>query len=377
LPQYFVALDMPASRTPSPFEPPTGLNVGETRTGRTLAVLPAQASRSFAGVTGAADDRTFVVSAVSLTGANATRAFIVSQTFYLLRLTPGDHDLVTLTKLRIPPTPNASKVDGIALSPDGTKFAVLYQAGRPNGGYPYTGPFVLNVYSVATGQLLHGWSGRDRYHGAYSFGLGDSLPDAHDTLSWTADGNRIAFAYRNSNNPDSSLYLRQLDLTRPGNDLFADSTVIVKIAVSTTNGRSRIWCTTLGITGDGKTAVCGAQLPKVPPVGDVLDALVRTDPWVGCAKPTDTSYPGFAEISLATDKLIRVPYQITPKCMGGGEADILWTSPSGNAMLGLLGYTDDPSMKTHAEVVLVDHGSVTRLSWPGAADRLLLKEVAF
>jgi hypothetical protein len=151
-----------------------------------------------------------------------------------------------------------------------------------------------------------------------------------------------------------------VNLASPGTSLFTDSKVILKI------GKSPIWCNTLGITADGQAAACGAVLPKVAPVGMTLDALTRPAPWLGCSAPADVNYPGFAEISLATRKLTRVLYQVTPACMGTGEGSILWASPSGDTVLGSVWYTDDPSMKTHTEVVLVSHGAITPLPWTAA-----------
>jgi hypothetical protein len=346
--------------------------VGETLTGKRLTTIKPLPGSTFAGVTGAADDGTFVLDSVrivpGLLFANQQR------TWYLLRVKPGA-PVTTLTRLNFP-VPVAADINGIALSPDGTKLAVLYQVAGKGDGFPYSGPFTLGIYSVATGAALRTWTGTDPYHGSYGYGSND-LPDPNANLTWTYDGQRLAFAYRSSTGPDSSLLLREVNLAAPGGGLFTDSAVIAKIAVSPTNGRSKIWCDSFGITGDGRTAVCGAELPKAPPVGARLDALTEPDPWTGCAAPTDTAYPGIAEISLAGDRLARVLYQVKPPCMGGGTASVLWSSPSGAAVLGAVSYTDDPSMTEHSAVVLYNHGNVTTISWPGAAGLLLANQTAF
>jgi hypothetical protein len=77
-------------------------------------------------------------------------------------------------------------------------------------------------------------------------------------------------------------------------------------------------------------------------VGATLDALTEPDPWTGCAAPADVTYPGIAEISLAGDRLAQVLYQVNPPCMGGGTGSVLWSSPSGDTVLGSVLYTDDP-----------------------------------
>jgi hypothetical protein len=66
--------------------------------------------------------------------------------------------------------PGAADVNGIALSPDGAALAVLYRVARAGDGFPCSGPFTLAVYSVATGEVLRGWTGTDPYRGSYGYG---------------------------------------------------------------------------------------------------------------------------------------------------------------------------------------------------------------
>jgi hypothetical protein len=375
LPAYFVALSHPQAGMPGPGggvstkPPPDPVVVGETRTGRVLATVAPPAGATFAGVTGAADNRTFVLDAMP---RQDNPVSVGPRTWYLLRVSPGAATPARLVKLPIPSIAGRDAIEGIALSPDGAKLAVLFQQGaeqfqfQQGAGSPAAGPFTLRVYAVANGALVHGWTGTDPYHGTYFYGSAPP-PDDNRTLSWTADGHRLAFAYRSSKSPDPGVYLRMVNLTRPGADLFADSTVIVETVATGTTAKSAISCETLGITADGRTAVCGANLPRVPRTGIVLDAYPRPADWGGCAKPTDLNYPGIAEVSLASRKLTRVLYQVKPKCMGNGTSTVLWASPSGQEVLSYIGYTDDPSMRPHTEVVLASHGTITRLTWPGAA----------
>jgi hypothetical protein len=155
--------------------------------------------------------------------------------------------------------------------------------------------------------------------------------------------------------------------------------VIAEIAASPTTGMSKIWCESLGITGDGKTAVCGAELPKTPPVGATLDALTKPADQGGCAAPTSPSNPGLAEISLTGDRLTRVLYEAEPKCMGGGSSAILWSSPSGDTVLGAVMYPggDGHSTTEQRAIILYRHGSVTTINWPGAVSTLVANEAAF
>jgi hypothetical protein len=350
--------------------------VGETLTGRRLATVTPPPGSTFVGVTGAADDRTFVLDSVKIVPGLLSPT--EQRTWYLLRITPGATPATTLTKLNLP-VPAAADVNGIALSPAGTSLAVFYQLPKTgDGDFPYSGPFTLAVYSVATGAPLRTWTGTNPFHGSLAYGDNNGLPDSNSQLSWSSDGQRLAFDYRSSTDPDSaSLYLREVNLSRPGKDLLADSTVIAEIAVSPTTGRSKIWCDSLGITGDGQSAVCGAELPKAAPVGATLDALTEPAPWTGCAAPTDTAYPGLAEISLTGDRLTRVLYEAEPACMGAGTAPILWSSPSGDTVLGAVSYTDGPSMTEHSAIILYRHGTATMINWPGAVSTLQVNQTAF
>jgi hypothetical protein len=149
------------------------------------------------------------------------------------------------------------------------------------------------------------------------------------------------------------------------------------IGVSPTTGRSKIWCDSLGITGDGRSAVCGAELPTSPPAGATLDALTEPAPWTGCAAPADLAHPGLVKISLTGDILAQVLYEAKLKCAGAPYTVTLWSSPSGGAVLGAVSYTDAPSMKEHRAIVLYRNGTVTTLSWPGAASLLLGNLTAF
>ncbi|MGH3290624.1 MAG: hypothetical protein ACRDP7_02340 [Trebonia sp.] len=384
LPGYFVSLrDLqitgplpPAGQSGIAKEPrPDSVTVGETLTGKRLATITPPTGSTFVGVTGAADDRTFVLDSVQIAAGRGFLQPTQERTWYLLRIRPGAIPVTTLTRLSFP-VPTAADVSGIALSPDGTKLALFYQVAGKGTAFPYSGPFTLGIYSVATGTVLRSWTGANPSHGSLAYGSND-LPDSNSLLTWASNGQRLAFVYRLSTGADSSLYLREVDTAGPGGDLLADSTVAAKIAVSTTNGKSKIWCDSLGITDDGRSAICGAELPETAPVGATLDALTEPAPWIGCASPTDPVYPGLVEISLTDDRLARVLYEFKPKCMGAGNATVLWSSPSGDTVLGAVNYTDDPSMTEHGAVVLYRHGTATTINWPGAVSTLLANQTAF
>jgi hypothetical protein len=112
-------------------------------------------------------------------------------------------------------------------------------------------------------------------------------------------------------------------------------------------------------------------------VGAALDAPpAKFTPSTGCPSPTDTAYPGLAEVSLSGDALARVLYEVKPGCVGG-TATVLWPSPTGDTVLGAVSYVDGSSKTAHSVVVLYRDGTATTISWPGAGGTLQGNEAAF
>ena len=296
---------------------PDQIVVGDTLTGRRLATVNPPAHGTFGGVTGAADDRTFILDVRQFPWSN-TYMQVTPRTFELLRVAVGTADPVRLTKLPIPATPNGAQVSGIALSPDGAEFAVMFQ---PQAWGPAPGKITLQIYSVATGKLVHAWVGPTpdpHSTGVQTFGEGLYL-DPNTTLSWTANGRSLAFVYGPELITDTTV--RLLDLTSPGHDLLADSRLVLDLK----SGRAPD-CTSLLLTSDGRTVACGAM---------VMSAARST---AGCSAATGLARPGIDEYSIATGKLTSVIYRYAGPCVVG-RADVLWASPTGTTVLGYLGVT--------------------------------------
>jgi hypothetical protein len=111
--------------------------VVDTATGRRLATLrPPKPFHTFNYVVGAADDRTFVLEAQRTFGAN-------SATLFRVRI-DARRRAVTLTALPIPPIRPDGQVDGMALSPDGSRLAVFMRLARSQR---------LSVYSMTSGAV--------------------------------------------------------------------------------------------------------------------------------------------------------------------------------------------------------------------------------
>jgi hypothetical protein len=313
LPEYYVALGDPLkTQSPDP------VVVGDTRTGRRLATVSPPAHYTFGGVTAAADDRTFVLDARQFPWSS-TWMEVTPRTWYLLRLFPGSAHPARLTRLRIPATPDWAQVNGIALSPDGTKFAVMFQ---PAAMGPAPGPVTLRIYSVPTGALLRTWTGPTPAAsgpGVLTFG-GMLYRDSNTTLHWTAAGHSLGFIYGPQLTSDTTV--RILDLTRPGHALLGDSKVVLDLKPGRGPGCGSLW-----LTADGRTVVCGA---------DSRGAGRPRGASGGCAGAPEQ--PGFVEYSTATGKLTRVLYRHQGTCVLG-MADVIWASPSGDTVVGSLEVT--------------------------------------
>jgi hypothetical protein len=306
VPKYYVAIHaMPHQRQ---------IVVGNTFTGTRVATISPPAHSGFVAVTGAADDRTFVVGTKSFPFP-ATRPDAEPRTWYLLRIAPGTDHPATLIRLPIPATPSGLMVVGLALSPDGSKFAVAVQ---PNTTYNF-GPETLRIYSVATGALLGTWTGRTSniiYDIPLSMNTDDNI-----YLTWLADGHTIAFDY--GGGPGHPGAVRMLDTSRPGHDLIADSRPIAGSSTFRNCGEPLV-------TSDGKTLACYA------------------------------ADSGFSEYSTATGQLTRTLYQ--PRSRHSGT--VVWASSSGDTLIGYMTSSVLGVGTTGATVGVVTQGKFSRLSFP-------------
>jgi hypothetical protein len=317
LPEYYAALDNPSGLftqiSPRTYQVLASLRVGDDRTGKLIATITPPDGQTFAGLTAAADDRTFVV---------AAEQFPVQQyspsanpvAWYLARLTPGSTRPVTLTRLPIPGEPAGTQVSAIALTPDGRELAVMTQQNVWSGK---TGPLTIRLYSLATGTSVRTWSvdtkgfpaGFGWYWGRYS----------NTALTWLNAGRTLAVAYGINNSGSgppftygfTNVTIRTVDADSPSGNLLAVSKVLFRLPNGV--GAAGTDCDTVQLTSDGKTVLCGE---------DAGNTLKRS-----------TAYaPKFAAYSVATGQS-RLVYQL-PGAYGIGLADVLWASPAGSVLLG-------------------------------------------
>jgi hypothetical protein len=287
--------------------------VGDRQAGKTIATFPLPKGGTLfnAGVSGAADDRTFVVSAAPSSGVTGP------PTWYLVRIFPGSADPVRITKLSIE-FPANEGVREIALSGDGTEVAVVSMTG--NAAFKDGVPLTLRVYSVATGRLRHSWSA------GISATAGNPEPIAD--LSWVGDST-VGFAVTYS--PEVRETVRTLDVSKTGTNLLADSRLVwsqyVPAAPHGTRNAPHA-CDTPFLAGNGQAVVCGNS--TYSPGDKRLSAV-----WL--------AYP------LATPTRPRVIGSVQePVSVSGfnGKISVDWTNASGTEVIG----SWNPSVQ------VVDHG---------------------
>jgi hypothetical protein len=298
VPTYYAALaDVGSASTAGP-TPRQQVVVADDRTSHTLASVLPPAGQSFTGVTGATDDRTFVVTSY--------QAAHQLTTFYLLRITPSAAHPAQLTKLPIKPL--AAEPTGLALSADGRELAVMFA----------NSSLQLWTYSVSSGAVLGSWKTDADYWmlravGANAYGL-----------SWLTGNRGISFrfdAYA-QNSTDDLVTVRTLNVTAAGHDLLADSRLVLQVPLSDPQPSLTVPCYTSLATSDGSSVICGTN---------VLGATKQQS----CATP-----PSLVGYSAATGKPVQVLYQDDGSCQGG-IATPLWTNSSGSEVIGVTGPSPD------------------------------------
>jgi hypothetical protein len=289
VPPYYVALTGAAGGPGAPWH----AMVRATATGKTLAtVKPPRPYGTFSGVSGAADDRTFVLAAQRwVPGASAELNASQPTGFFLLRvnLATGAAPLTALpfTEKR------GFQVMGMALSPDGSKLAVT--AASPKN--PQMAE-QIQIFTLATG-AEHDWAwtgpGWIGQQGSYS-----------QPLSWAADNRTLAFQQWTG----PHLRIRLLDTAASGSSLGSARRVVPSVLSSNLDDSNSL------LTPDGSTIIYSQK--------SVSTGLSREK-------------LQFDEFSARTGKLLRtldswwfdiglgrggVPYQ-----------QVLWTKASGRTLI--------------------------------------------
>jgi hypothetical protein len=326
VPQYYLTFSQPAGDTTKP----VGLELRQTLTGKTLSTLQPPQGLSFAGITGAADDRTFVASAhrdpYGVTGSMAR-----SRAWYLVRVAgTGSGASLTMTKLPIPATQVGAEVLGIALSPDGTKLAVGTTPWTTNINVRQT----LRVYSVDTGAVLRTWTtppGQDLLQAG-----GGYAGDANTSLAWVGN-DTLAYlrGVRATGVPAFDMQVMLLDVSRPDGDLLGSSraTIMMPVSLPDPATPASFGCG-LGfrfdvfVTGDGKSFVCGGT-----------GATGASLPESLCAHGSAWNTLAFGEYSFSGGPVRYIGYRTTCNSLAV-VAYPLWVNATGSTIIGWMHFAN-------------------------------------
>jgi hypothetical protein len=286
-----------------------------TTTGAVLAtVRPPRPFDIFTWVSGAADDRTFVLAAQRYwpiasgsKGANAERRDGTTPTrFFELTFTPSTRT-ARLTELAVPGKVQAEQLAGVALSPDGTRLALDLRRS-------------IEVITLATrAKRVWRWPG-----GGW---VGNFKP-LGQVLSWTADGRMLAFQQWGGRF-NNTAHVRILDTTAPGSSLLS-----AKLVVTLPDQPGVL---TLDVAGN----------TLITPDGSKIIAPTMT----AARKPSYATALQITEFSARTGKIVRSLDQFRFGSPGPYQ-NVLWTSPSGATLI-----VSDPRGKAHGAVTGVLSGN--------------------
>jgi len=272
---------------------PTDVVIRATATGAVLATVQVpKPYGTFNFVTAAADDRTFILSAQRwwpiASGPRGRDAEHRDNTtpvvFFRLRYDPATRT-ARLTALHVPQVIPAATLNGMGVSPDGSRLALALN------------PDQIAIITLATGASRnYAWPGPAHSSGTW---IGNDKPSGQP-VSWTADGRTLAFPATTESGGVTSVILLG---TRPGG---------------------------IGL-GPARRAVTfrGAGHVKPGPVGN---ALITPD---GTRIVTITQRAQAASARI-TQFSTRTGRPVSPRLAGTASLtpwDVLWTDPSGGTLI--------------------------------------------
>jgi hypothetical protein len=250
-------------------EPATFAAVHDSATGATLTTVRMPTLEGYQGdtegpdITAAGDDRTFVITESATMSSAAWNS--VSR-FYLLRVAADGRS----ASLRLLPVSIRNlMVDGVALSPDGSKLAVAAQRCQGAGRCQFTG---IRVITLATGAAAD-WTAQ--------------ASGAVYTPSWAGD-DYLAFEWESAGGAQG---YRLLDVAGTGGDLLAGPAIASPAPVAADGG----YTAPALITADGEAVITTA-------ISNVPDGNRR-----------DTVTARIVELSAATGQLLKVLYKVTTR----------------------------------------------------------------
>ena len=317
VPPYYVALTIRGSHPDVYASDATAAEVRATATGAVLARITVPRPYAyFAGLTAAADDRTFVLVAQEKNNPPKTtpsQPNYPASRFFLLRITPGAPAAgrVSLRALPAGFIPAGSEVRDLALSPDGASLATDISSG--------VGASQLHVFDLATG-ASRAWSFKVcQQCNPGSGGLHFAGTNV-DALSWTADGRHLAFVGPVTSTaavgPGASSFtpapVRLLDISTPGTNLLANSRIVLRWPGGASQQLGPTWRGAI-ITPDGRTVVFLEQLVTYGPKGGIKNVREL-----------------LAKASVATGKVTAVYRNLKP---AGQYQQVLYTNATGSTLV--------------------------------------------
>jgi hypothetical protein len=362
VPRYYVALKLLAGETGSLQR--KDIVVGDSLTGTTLATFASPADTAYESVTAAADDRRFVVFGVTSPNGSFDNLSAKGATgsWYEVLLDPGTADPARLIPLLIKPlTPASTGTEGsLALTePSGS---VLSGSGKELAVPEWVAPhgLTVRVFSVATGQLLHAWTTHDL-----------SVVE-EPSLAWIDGDRELALLSRSTSVPSNSKFavdnatVREWPVAGPASgDLAADSRVVQNVQTVGSPSTTLQSCVEpLGgpvlISADGKTFSC-----------------TTAGGWGAVDHLSFHTYPLVASTTAATQG--RIDYQVTFQNEGRYIPRVLWTSPSGDTLIGaLLPYGGTPAAVANGlRIGVISHGKFTPLRIPASLAASTVTDIAF
>lgn len=294
VPRYYVALALDGR----PKDQNMTAVVRETQTGAVIARLAAPRPYvTFTNVSGAANDRTFVLAAEAAGQPGTT--LLPAYRFYLLRVNPAaasPASRVQLTPLRLP-IPDQTQPVTIALSPNGLSLATITMT-------RYVATRVI-VYDLAA-RTRHMWMEPTCQA---MLCIGGGVGYATDILSWTSDGREIAVGSHGVRPPNT---LMLLNVSARGSNLLADSRLVPLHGAPVMQGLSILaneW-RVLQLAPDGRSVFIGVQY------AGLREALLRFSVRTG------------ALISVLNQLSVRLPHNHF-----NSWEQLLWSNRSGSSLI--------------------------------------------
>ncbi len=343
VPPYYVALIGSQPEYQQGVPPADVAVVRATTTGAVLARISPPRPYTFASITGAVDDRTFVLFGVGPTTGGTVLYGTYRQRLFLLHIDPTASSASARAQLTALPEADIAGGQGrqllaMALSPDGKSLAAIFF--QRTAASPYISG-ELRVLNLTNG-TQQTWTRNVCDHGTCADEeIGDGFPliqyPSRVQLSWTADSRSLLFIAGQTGSQ-----VRLLDVDAPGSSLMAASHPLPA------RPRVILWRDAV-ITPNGKTVF----IEYGTGAAELVSHLLRFSASTGQATVVN-----------------QVPTFLEGHTTGAGPDDVLWTNYDGSKII-VLGA--QPGPKTGGTFTPIPSGQTagvysgahyTPLPWP-------------